>query len=185
MRTDSTFLGFERYRFWFLRYLDVADRLLRLHDNVNYIQSYLSMTKEGRRFESEEAILRQQNVSIEVGMILLRFGGGLSHFSLSGIKRCLRQIEAEIEILSAESDFCWENLYQSVVQVYSTDDGVWADSDEAHRLLFTAENKAASERIRYYNTILTRWDSLPPKPAALEDVFRLHYDGLVHLIPFN
>lgn len=185
MRNVGTFHYFEEYRFLFLRYLEVAERLLKLYEELNDVQSYLGIMDEVESFETEKKIYSKTNLSIKIGTILLRFGRGLHEFSLSDIEDCLVQIETEIKVLLVENDYTWESLYQSTIRLWSDESAIWWENDETHRLLFSSDNSVANERIRYYITLLERWDDLPLKPICLEEAFWLHHDGLVHLIPFS
>lgn len=175
----------EQYRHWFLSFLSTCEKIMKCNDEISVINDSLSLFETGRYFETAEIIQSQHEISIKAGRILIqRYGGELKNYSFEGIRQCYEQLQAESGVLTKILSVCWTNLVKIADELWLQCDKIWYLGDnKKHRELFLLDT-LATDRIHYYKKALNI-NNAPVAPRELESDFRMHYDGIIYLVPFT
>ena len=191
LETERKSKAFEEYRFTFIRYLEVAEKLLGLKKEVESIANMQCIRETGRALEPPETIDLQKKQALEAERVLSRLYD--LDRSESGFDRAKKQFDADVLILSKHEKLLWNELtfivsangFVNSRYAYGKRNLAWVErSAEKHHALLI-DDDCADERVRYYLKRLREFDKQPMPPVELEIAFRLSYGHLIDAIPFR
>ncbi len=177
----------EKYRFAFIRYLEVvADylELMKASEGVSEIEYIWS----GKWSTAERDELRRRNTTKTEEFLFRRYG---LENTPEGLERAIRQFRADLSDVSKKEKSLWHDLVQAIDVINvehdcSSERPIWYqdDSDYQHHLLLGIDDDLTVKRIIFYKRCLNLFGEKPDFPAALEVTFNLQHGEFASSVLF-
>lgn len=171
----------EEYRFIFLHYLDVAEKTLKLRDEISHVKHMRRILKYGRNDVRSGSRLSQKNEAIRSGKNLYCNYG--MQFTTDGFEHSVRCFYADLNSTRVQERFLWQQLKEATMKAFGHE-AIWPyESNGRNHALMINDNHISLIRIQYYKASLGLFNKRPDPPILLEQEFNSYYAGLVHLAP--
>ena len=174
----------EEYRFTFLHYLDVAEKVLNLRNKIGHVKNMRRIMKYGKNDPRSGSRAFQKQEAIRTGRVLhCQYG---MEYTNDGFNSSVGMFYADLGVTKKQEEFLWHLVQETVSAVWSPEHGeskwFYEKPGRNHALMVNDKNLSPI-RIQYYKASLGRLEHKPSLPAQLEQEFSVYYAGLTHLAP--
>ena len=175
----------ERYRFIFLRYLEVAKTLIELKKEAERVLIMQEVLTLGWSFDTP-ALDYIEDQAVKAGNALYNRYDLI--YSQEGFERAINQFHADLSVTEEQEESLWQALVKAVNQVdpqaAGSNYGRCVDA-ETHRAHIISAAPLALERIEHYQKELRNLSKPPAPPYVQETIFCSHYGRLADIAPFS
>ena len=165
----------EEYRFWFLLYLDVAEKLIELRTSLEYVKRMQKLFESGRTFDDSE----NQTAEWVEGFLYEHYG---MEWSRSGFYEAVGRLQADLHVTESLEDVLWRKTYESCQKIWQ--EAAWFNTAVQTRISLS-ENRDALRRIQCYRKALREVSEALKSPMELETKFRSVHGELLRLVPIE